>query len=238
MSESRDSFSSWGRIVAGAVLIVVGITWLLEAAGFINVSLDALAPLALIVIGVGLVIGSRRGSYPLLIVLGVVLTVFLAASSEDELSAFGGEHYEQPTDSSQLHPYRLGAGTLTVDLTALDLDSETYDVDVRVGTGRIRVFVPEGVPVRVVASAGAGSLRVLGETSAGFSPDVDRETPDFDDDEPRIDLRLRIGVGTITVTEREGIQPFLRRIPPRVPDLPDPPEFPDEFPFDNNVDRF
>jgi len=237
LSDASGPFSSWGRIVAGAVLIVVGVIWLLEAAGIIAVSLDALAPLALIVIGIGLVVGSRRGSYPLLIILGVVLTVFLAASSEDELSAFGGEHYEQPTDSSQLHPYRLGAGTLTVDLTALDLDSETYDVDVRVGTGRIRVFVPEGVPVRVVASAGAGSLRVLGETSAGFSPDVDRESPDWGDDEPRFDLRLRIGVGTITVTEREGVQP-LRQTPRRVPDRPDVPEFPDEFPFDNNVDRF
>ncbi len=236
-------FSSWGRIVAGAVLVVVGVTWLLQAAGIITVSLDALAPLALIVVGIGLVIGSRRGSYPALIVLGVALTVFLAASSNDDLSSFGGEHLELPTDASQLHPYRLGAGTLTVDLTSLDLDSETYDVDVRVGTGRINVFVPEDVPVRVDSSAGVGSLRVLGETSAGFSPDLDFESPDFSDDEPRIDLRIRIGVGTITVRERPGVRPVPlppRPVVPDVPDVPQPPGF--EFPFDrqsgNNVDRF
>ena len=204
---------SRGRAIVGGILILVGGIWLLDAAEVIDFPLRALAPLSLIAVGIGLVVGSRHGSYPLLIAVGVALTVFLAIGTTDDRdfgrdfdrdSAFGtgvGSTLERPREAFQLRPYRIQTGRLTVDLTRLRLRERTYDVSARVGAGQLVVIVPEGVPMRVRARTGVGNVEIPGDRSSGFGADQDFEAPGFDDARPRFDLELRVGVGSIRVSQ-------------------------------------
>ena len=190
----------------------MGAVWLLEASGVIEFPLRALVPLALIGVGVGLVVGSRHGSYPALIVSGVVLTLLLAAGWGDRRPAVWrsvpppdrvGDRVERPLTASDLLPYRLGTGRLTVDLTALRLRDRTYRVEASVSAGQLIVIVPEGVPMRVDARSGVGNVQIPGDRSTGFGADQRFEAPGYDDVRPRFDLHLRVGVGSIVVRQGE-----------------------------------
>jgi hypothetical protein len=170
--------------------------------------LQALAPLALIGIGIGLVAGARHGSYPILIAIGVVLTILLALGSPDDRPLIGrrfdadiGNHVERPLRAADLKPYRIDTGRLTIDLTRLRLSDRTYVITARVGAGQLIVIVPEGVPIRVRARSSVGNIRVPGEGSSGFGADQSFEAPGYDVARPRFDLNLRVGVGSIHVTQ-------------------------------------
>jgi hypothetical protein len=202
---------SWGRVVIGSLLVILGGVWLLQEAGILDFPLRALTPLALIGVGVGLVIGSRHGSYPWLIAIGVVLTVLMAVNSPsndvttpDRFDfAPSVNHVERPLEGSDLRPYRIDTGRLTIDLTDMELDDRTYNVSARVGAGQLVVVLPDGVPIRVRARSGVGNVRVPGDESSGIGARKEFEAPGFDDARPRFDLNLRIGVGSIRVTQGE-----------------------------------
>jgi predicted membrane protein len=202
---------SRGRIVVGAILIIAGIGWLLDTAGFVDIPLRALLPVALIVIGIALVVEARRGSHSGLIVAGAVITLILATSSTAERSAeridFGdrvGENVERPRTANDLHPYRLDAGNLTIDLTKLVLSKKTYHVSARVQAGRIDVLVPAGVPLHIKARSGVGSLRLVGNRRSGVGVRASTASPNYRSKRPRIDLNLRVGVGSIQVTRERS----------------------------------
>jgi hypothetical protein len=204
---------SWGRAVVGGLLVVLGAVWLLQEAGVIEFPLRALTPLALIGIGIGLVVGARQGSYPWLIAVGVVLTLLLAidspnggvATSDRFPLAPSVNHVERPLESSELRPYRIDTGRLTIDLTRLALDERTYRVSARVGAGQLVVIIPEGVPIKVRARSGVGNVRVPGDESSGIGANEVFEAPGFDDARPRFDLDLRVGVGSIRVTQGQRV---------------------------------
>jgi phage shock protein C len=63
--------------------------------------------------------------------------------------------------------YRLGAGTLRLDLRSLPLPAGTTRVDARVDVGVLRIVVPEGVALRVRATARLGEIDLLGERVDG-----------------------------------------------------------------------
>ncbi len=225
---------SWSRAIVGVVLLVVGVGWLLHTSGLIDFPLRALTAVALIVVGVGLVLGSRHGSQTGLVVLGAVLTVALVAGSSNSWAVsvdrgFGfNDRVYRPTHRNDLRPYRAGAGQLTIDLTQLQLDlgGGTFDVHGRVGAGRILVIAPRGVPLRIEARSGVGSIEVFGEKrTSGISVRDTFESRDYAENRPRMFLHLRAGVGSVRVIQRRGqnLVPDLDRFLPRGPQ---------QFPFD------
>jgi phage shock protein C len=68
--------------------------------------------------------------------------------------------------------YRLGAGTLRLDLRSLPLPAGTTRVDARVDVGVLRIVVPEGVALRVRATARLGEIDLLGERVDGAGVEV------------------------------------------------------------------
>lgn len=72
--------------------------------------------------------------------------------------------------------YRLGVGTLRLDLRSLALPAGTTRVQVRVDVGSLRVLVPEGVALRVRATARLGEIDLLGDLvdGAGVEASVDQ----------------------------------------------------------------
>lgn len=188
-----------GRIVAGAILVMIGVAWLIEAADWGDVPWRGLLAVALMVVGAALMVGSRRGSHGGLIAFGVVLAVVMAMSGAIEvladipLNAGIGEERHRPVAQID-DEYRWGIGSMTVDLRgATDLGGHTITASVAIG--ELIVIVPDDVAVSVTATSGIGEVRVLDERSAGLGADVEFT----EEGDGRLVLELEVAIGKVEV---------------------------------------
>ena len=191
------------RIIAGAVLVVLGIGWLLQAAGVVHFDSNIVAPLALIGIGIVLVAGAPNGLFVPFLVAGIILAAVLASDSghhERVTPTVRTSSAQRPASAADIHPYNLGVGNLVIDLTLLPRNGGTYHVSAHVGTGRIDVIVPAGTSVSVDAHSGVGSLDIFGERFTGAG--TNDNTSVTYDNRTGFDLKLRVGVGSIRVVHR------------------------------------
>ena len=195
-----------GRGVLGLVLVGIGIVWLLEAVGAIDVSFLVALPIALIVIGLAMLfVPGRHGG---LVVLGIVLTLVLTLSSGFDIKLQGGvgDHLERPTSLSEVRgDYHLSAGQFTLDFRSLHLEpGSRVSIAASLGLGEMVVRVPAGIAVRVHGTAGAGQVTAFGRTNDGLGADLTVSDPAGatgpTSDQAFIDLRLSVGLGQITVT--------------------------------------
>jgi Cell wall-active antibiotics response 4TMS YvqF len=191
-------------VLVGALLVVVGIGWLLDANG-VEVPWRAVLPAALIAVGLATVAGSMRGRQQGLMVVGLVLTLVLALAVGTDwglgvtLAGGVGERVEQPAIPAGLREYRLAVGQLTVDLTGLQVPAGTTTVKARVGLGELVVKAPAGVAVRLDGRSGVGQVQGLDREENGLGNRLDVRTGDFDGAGRRLLLELRAGVGEIRV---------------------------------------
>ena len=165
-----------GNIVLGSILVLLGVAWLLQAIDAVDIPWRALLPSALVVVGVALIFGARTGRHGGLIALGVVLTVAVAlASAIDVLvdipitGGVGEQTYRVagvPEDE-----YRLAVGSMTLDLTEVQVSELGTSVEASVALGELIVIVPDGIGYDIEAHAGLGEVEVFGETDSGFGPD-------------------------------------------------------------------
>jgi phage shock protein PspC (stress-responsive transcriptional regulator) len=157
--------------------------------------------LALLLTGAALMVGAWRGRARLLIPVGLLLAVALAAASLIDVPVRGGSGeitYHPVAVDDVRSPYRLAAGHLVLDLRDLDLQGRTVTVVASVAAGNLEVLVPDGVGMDVAAHVGAGNLRVLGRVADGL--DVERPVTEAGPDgSGRIVLRARTGVGAVEV---------------------------------------
>jgi hypothetical protein len=166
----------------------------------------------LLVVGLGLVVGSFLGSVRGLIGWGIALLVAsalvlggtTALSSHDQatggqLMAVGQLDVRPSTETQLLGLYTLAAGELILDLRGLPAeDLVDRVVDVNVGMGSARVLVDEDVAVLVNGSAGVGEVRLLGQTAAGMAPRLSRIDPEGAT-ELFLELNVRAGIGEVDV---------------------------------------
>jgi hypothetical protein len=194
--------SAAATVLVGALLVLVGIGWLLDASG-VEVPWRAVLPAALIAVGLACVAGAFRGRQHALMVVGVALTVVVslaAAAGWDldvPLGGGAGDRTERPTTPAELTGYELGIGNLVVDLRQLQVPPGTTTVEARVGIGELTVEVPQGVSVAVVARSGLGQVQALGEEEGGFASKVDTTSEAGGD--RRLELDLRVGLGQVRV---------------------------------------
>jgi hypothetical protein len=189
-------------VLVGALLVLVGIGWLLDAAG-ITVPWRAILPASLIAVGLACVAGAFRGRQHALMVVGVVLVVVLSVAATVDwnldvpLTGGVGDRTEQPRVPGDLTDYGLAVGNLLVDLRQLQVPPGTTDVEARVGVGELVVRAPAGVSVEVSARSGLGEVQVFGEQESGFGSRVDGS---FDTAGPgTLRLDLRVGLGQVQV---------------------------------------
>ena len=189
-------------VLVGALLVLVGIGWLLDAGG-VEVPWRAILPAALIAVGLACVAGAFQGRQHAMMVVGLALTVVLALAVATDwdldlpLAGGVGDRTERPATPAELKDYQLGAGDFLLDLQQLQVPAGTTTVQVRVGVGQLVVEVPDGVTVRVVASSGIGELQVLGEQDSGFANRLDTTVEAGGD--RRLELDLRVGIGQVRV---------------------------------------
>jgi hypothetical protein len=189
-------------LVLGGILLLGGGLWLLSSLDVIDISLTAVLPVALIVVGLALVIGSRTGRHSGLIVAGAILTVMLVFASSFDIRLEGGvgERRFEPISIADLeHEYRLAMGEMTLDLTGLEPLSTDFRIEASVGMGQLVVRVPGNVTVFAHAMAGAGQVVLFGRESNGL--DAELTTPVELDPGPRLVLELSVGLGQVDVGE-------------------------------------
>jgi Cell wall-active antibiotics response 4TMS YvqF len=185
-------------VLVGALLVLVGIAWLLDAAG-VEVPWRAVLPAALIAVGLACVAGAFRGRQHALMVVGValmaVLSVAVAADWDLDVPLAGGvgDRTERPVSPAELTEYELGVGNLVVDLRQLQVPPGTTVVEARVGIGELDVELPDGVSVQVEATSGLGEVQVLGQEEGGFGSRVETTSEVVPDRRLRLDLRVGLG---------------------------------------------
>jgi hypothetical protein len=188
-------------VLVGALLVLVGIGWLLDAGG-VEVPWRAILPAALIAVGLACAAGAFQGRQHALMVVGVALTLVLsvavAADWNLDLPLAGGvgDRTERPATPAELRRYELGVGNFQLDLRQLQVPAGTTAVEARVGIGELDVRLPDGVAVDVVASSGLGQVQVLGREEGGLASRVETSAGDGD---RRLRLDVRSGLGQVRV---------------------------------------
>jgi hypothetical protein len=190
-------------VLVGALLVLVGIGWLLDAAG-IGVPWRAILPAALIAVGLACVAGAFRGRQHALMAVGVALVVVLSLAVAADwdldlpLAAGVGDRTERPVTPADLREYELGVGNFVLDLRGLQVPAGTTAVEARVGIGELVVQLPQGVAVEVVASSGVGQVQVLGREENGLASRIETSAGGGD---RRLRLDARSGLGQVRVEQ-------------------------------------
>ena len=197
--------SAAATVLVGTLLVLVGIGWLLDAAG-VEVPWRAVLPAALIAVGlVACVAGAFRGRQHALMAVGMALTVVLSVAVAADwdlnvpLGGGVGDRTKRPAVPAELTGYELGVGNLVVDLRQLQVPPGTTTVEARVGIGELAVELPQGVSVAVMASSGLGPVQALGQHDGGFASRIAASSEASGD--RRLDLDLRVGLGQVRVEQ-------------------------------------
>jgi phage shock protein PspC (stress-responsive transcriptional regulator) len=200
--------SRLGALTISALLLAVGIAALLDAAGAISLSAQAVLATALLVVGGGLVVGARYGRSRGLIALGLLLTLAVSAVAVVDVPLRGGtgDVTWQPLTRDELaRGYHLRAGSAVLDLNALvflrafnstDVNRPDADtVEVTVGFGNLTILVPDEVTTRVQGHLGAGTVTVFDHQQDGVDVDIDSG----DSGKPHIVINAKVGLGDLEV---------------------------------------
>lgn len=103
----------------------------------------------------------------------VCVAIFLAVFDVHVGRGVGDYDYVVTNVQALEDDYRVGIGTLDLDLGNLQLPKGETRVETSVDIGDLHVIVPAGVALRVHAEAQAGRVEVLGNVDDGRRADID-----------------------------------------------------------------
>jgi phage shock protein PspC (stress-responsive transcriptional regulator) len=217
-----------GRLTLGVALLTSGVLWTLDLLGLTQLGALRIVSAGVLVLGLGLLVGSflGRGRWlaipaallaPLILIGGILPAGVVQDIADGRRDGFG-ELVERPLGLDDLQSsYQLGAGTIEVDLTALDVDellaAGGASVSIQMGAGEVVVLVPDDVAVEATARAGAGEVLLFsgtpaGTQSTGSGVGVQRTASHQPvPDAPVITLDVQVGLGVVDVRLRERTIP-------------------------------
>jgi hypothetical protein len=185
-------------LALGGLVVAGGVLALLATAG-IDIPWAIALGVAAVAVGVGVVLGAaNRRRVGALAVLGILLAVaaIVAGTVNLHLDDGIGDHTHRPTSTAALQPdYRLGIGSLQLDLSNLKVEPGLTRISAHVGIGELDVITPSGVPVHVVSHVNWGDTNVYGRERNGHDT-----TNEVGPDDAPLELDLHVGAGQIEVT--------------------------------------
>jgi phage shock protein PspC (stress-responsive transcriptional regulator) len=203
-----------GRLTIGLALLAVGVVAVLDAVGALDLTFrDGLA-VALLVVGLGLVVGTWVGrarwlSFVALLVLVPAMVVTSVVQDLDVPLAAGiGERSYGTTAVRDVDDlYELGIGELTLGFGDLDLDGQEVATEVRIGFGQATVIVPDDATVEVTWELRAGGeVELLDVQRSGRALEGSRVFPG-EEGAGRIRLDMSAAAGQLVVV-RASDRPF------------------------------
>lgn len=186
------------RLLVGLALIALGGAWLADVAGA-SVPWRTILPVALMVVGLLLILGTGPEGNGVLFAVGLVLIVIIMSTSStvEEQRPLTSTH--RISTLSQLEePIEVAAGRVSIDMTSLRVRRRA-DFEASVTAGRLIVTLPPNLPVKVNAEMGSGNVEIFGEERRGISFEEIYVDEAFERARARLELDLRVNVGQLIV---------------------------------------
>ena len=200
-----------GRVSVGFAVLALGVLGLFDSVipGF-NPQFRHYVALLVAVVGLGLVVGAWFGRSGGLLVLGLLLIPFLVLSPLAELVDRGSSFdldfgstersIHRPSSVGEiLNDYDLGIGSLLIDLRDVDFAGQTVAMEVDLGIGEVRVYLPDGVSAEVDGDVGMGALQVGDQGHSGLGVDA---VYYLEGSEGTLMLDADVGIGQVVVSAR------------------------------------
>ena len=184
---------SFWTVVFGILLILVGFLALLESFELIRFwpTLGKLWPLILVALGIWLLL--KRNYF----------------SSSDVLSIKKGKKYSKAfgdlrIDATNMDPHGLdaemGFGDIEVNLTKANFADRENVINLALGFGDIRVWVPDEVKVSATGTCGAGDVDILGKHADGLGNRVNYQDEGYEIAQKKLKIIAKLGFGDIRIS--------------------------------------
>lgn len=208
VAPARRERSVLAALTVSVLLLVLGILAAVDAGGGADPSPENYLAAAVGVLGLGLVVGAWFGRARGLVWFGLPMLALLTIVGSTGISLRGGvgERRYAPQRPVEIQDqYRLGVGSLRLDLSDVDLSGQLKRVAVSSGVGDIEVVVPANADISVEGRAGAGEVDILGRREDGTSAKVNLVDYGVEGD-GRIDLVLDLDVnlGSVMVNRAQA----------------------------------
>jgi hypothetical protein len=195
----RREPATLGWLGFGLALLAVAVAAMLDNAGALQLRLVRYPALALLVLGVGLLVGAFVGRARWLVLPGLLLVPALLAASLIRVpleGGFDGVSVAARSPEEIAPAYRRTAGEVFLDLSRL---RERAEVAASTGFGSVTVLVPRDARVEVAGDLGAGSVTLGRVVDEGMSLEFARVLEPKRAGGPTIVLHLRAGFGSVSV---------------------------------------
>jgi len=204
----KRQHSILGALTLCVLLIAVGITSAVDDGGANGPAAKTYLAIATGIIGLGLLVGTFVGRARWLAWLGLptmALLVVVSTSGVD-LEGGAGDRAYMPAEVSDIQQsYRLGVGSLRLDLTDVDLSEQLVRTKLSLGVGNLEIVVPRNADVSIESRSGIGEVLLFGESEDGTS--VSRDLVDYGTGgDGRIDLvlDLDVNIGQVRVDRAQA----------------------------------
>ncbi|HJQ96425.1 MAG TPA: hypothetical protein VJ935_12055, partial [Acidimicrobiia bacterium] len=192
--------SPLGQITIGLVIISLGALALIDRVSpLVEAGPRHYLALAITVIGLGVVVGTRYGRARWLIPLGLILIPVSIVAGVAEIDKTASTRLIHPTSFAELAGnYELSTGRLTIDLTDLPWQGEVVELDGSVGVGSLEVLLPSNVGIEAATEVGIGESRGPEGSEGGLGVDHAYAYPDRGGG--LLVTNLDVGIGEITLS--------------------------------------
>jgi phage shock protein PspC (stress-responsive transcriptional regulator) len=192
--------SPLGQITIGLVIISLGALALIDRVSpLVDAGPRHYLALAITVIGLGVLVGTRYGRARWLIPLGLVLIPVSIVAGVAEIDESASTRLISPTSFADLaRSYEISTGRLTIDLTDLPWDGEVVELDGSVGVGSLEVLLPPNVGIEADTEVGIGESRGPENSEGGLGVDHTYAYPDRGGG--LLVTHLEVGIGEIELS--------------------------------------
>jgi predicted membrane protein len=184
---------SFWTIAFGILLVLIGFLALLDSLEVIRFwpALGRLWPLILVALGIWLLFRRRH------------------FSSDQVLSIKEGKRYSQAfgdlkIDAKDMDPHGLdaemGFGDIEVNLAKANFSDRENVINLGLGFGDIRVWVPSEVKVSAWGSSGAGDIDILGKHADGLGKRVEYQDEGYETAQKKLKIIAKLGFGDIKIS--------------------------------------
>jgi hypothetical protein len=190
-----------GLLTIAAVLLAIGGAAVLDNLGSLQLDVGDYFSLALVVLGLGLLVGSRWGRAKLMILLGLLLIPCVLAASLIHMpfrGAIGDQSFFPRSVAQVSEGYTLSLGRMVVDLSKVPFEDGVTRIPVTMAAGELDILVPRRVRVDFSGSTDVGELWAFGKTREGTDLRIDESFGDASSDKEVV-LDVLAGVGTVSV---------------------------------------
>lgn len=186
------SKNTWSILFA-LLLILIGVLALLNSLDVVEFwpSLGKLWPLVLVILGIWLLFRRRHFIWD--------DKVYVHEGNKQN-KAFG----DMKIDSTGKDPHgmniEMGFGDLEVNLTKAAFADKESLVQLTLGFGDLKVWIPSDVKTSISANCGAGDIDVLGKTDKGLGNKVEHQDEGYESAQKKLKLIVKLGFGDIKIS--------------------------------------